>query len=224
MTVAVVTGGAGALGSAIVSALRDRGDTVVAVDRNSEALASLPEDVVREVANLSDADDVDALFERIISAHGAPSVVVHAVGMYRGGAATDSEPDDYRLLMSVNLDAAWWVSRAAARGMRDTGGAIVHVGARQGVEASAGAAAYSLTKGGIVHLTRVLDAELRTSGVRVNAILPGLIDTPANRASMPDNVMARAVAPSAIADVVAWLTSDAAAPVVGAIVPVYGTA
>jgi NAD(P)-dependent dehydrogenase (short-subunit alcohol dehydrogenase family) len=224
MTLSVVTGGAGALGTAIVSALQHRGDTVVAVDRNEDSLAALPDGVLREIADLGDPAGVDALFERVTAAHGAPAAVVHAVGMYRGGAAADSAVDDYRLLMSVNLDAAWWVSRAAARAMRDSGGALVHVGARQGVEAAAGAAAYSLTKGAVVHLTRVLDAELRTSGVRVNAILPGLIDTPANRASMPESVMARAVAPAAIADVVAWLTSDAAAPVVGAVLPVYGTA
>jgi NAD(P)-dependent dehydrogenase (short-subunit alcohol dehydrogenase family) len=224
MTVSVVTGGAGALGRAVVAVLAARGDEVVVVDRDAAALASVPDVAAREAADLGDAAAVDALFARIASDVGTPRAVVHTVGMYRGGSVTESEPDDFRLLMDVNIAPAWWVSRAAGRLMRDGGGAVVHVGARQGVEAVPGAAAYSLTKAAVVHLTRVLDAELRSDGVRVNAILPGLIDTPANRASMPADVMARAVAPEAIARVVAWLTSEDAAPVVGAVLPVYGTA
>jgi NAD(P)-dependent dehydrogenase (short-subunit alcohol dehydrogenase family) len=83
-------------------------------------------------------------------------------------------------------------------------------------------AAYSASKAALVHLTRILDVELRPHGIRVNAVAPQLLDTPVNRATFPAEVMSKAVAPEAIADVIAFLVSDAAAPVSGAILPAYG--
>jgi NAD(P)-dependent dehydrogenase (short-subunit alcohol dehydrogenase family) len=101
-------------------------------------------------------------------------------------------------------------------------GAIVHVTARPGIEPSGGMAAYSVSKAALAYLTRTLDIELRPHGIRVNAVAPQLINTPANRAALPDEVIAHAVAPDAIAGVIAFLVSDAAAPVSGAILPAYG--
>jgi NAD(P)-dependent dehydrogenase (short-subunit alcohol dehydrogenase family) len=91
------------------------------------------------------------------------------------------------------------------------------------LEPTGGLAAYSVSKAALVHLTRVLDMELRPQGVRVNAVVPQLLDTARNRTIFPPEVMAHAVAPQAIADVIAFLVSDAAAPVSAAIVPAYGT-
>jgi NAD(P)-dependent dehydrogenase (short-subunit alcohol dehydrogenase family) len=101
-------------------------------------------------------------------------------------------------------------------------GAIVHIASRPALEPAAGVAAYSISKAALVHLTRVLDVELRPHGIRVNAVAPQLIDTPQNRAALPTGVMAHAVAPEAIADAILFLVSDASAPISGAIVPVYG--
>jgi len=98
----------------------------------------------------------------------------------------------------------------------------VHVTARPGIEPSGGMAAYSVSKAALVHLARILDIELRPHGIRVNAVAPQLLDTPANRAAFPAEVMAHATAPEAIADAIAFLVSDAAAPVSGAILPTYG--
>jgi NAD(P)-dependent dehydrogenase (short-subunit alcohol dehydrogenase family) len=107
--------------------------------------------------------------------------------------------------------------------MRQQGsGAIVHVTARPGLEPSGGMAAYSVSKAALVHLTRILDIELRPQGIRVNAVAPQLLDTPTNRAIFPAEAIVHAVAPEAIADVIAFLVSDAAAPVSGAILPAYG--
>ena len=103
-----------------------------------------------------------------------------------------------------------------------TVGQVVHVAARPAIEASGGMAAYSVSKAALVHLTRILDVELRPRGIRVNAVAPQLMDTATNRAALPDEVMAHAVAPEAIAAVIAFLVSDAAAPVSGAILPAYG--
>jgi NAD(P)-dependent dehydrogenase (short-subunit alcohol dehydrogenase family) len=128
-----------------------------------------------------------------------------------------------RLMIDVNLGTALWLSRAVAPHMHRQGsGVIVHVAARPGIEPSGGMAAYSVSKAALVHLTRILDVELRPHGIRVNAVAPQLLDTPVSRATFPAEVMAHAVAPEAIADVIAFLVSDAAAPVSGAILPAYG--
>jgi NAD(P)-dependent dehydrogenase (short-subunit alcohol dehydrogenase family) len=219
---AVVTGAGGALGAAVVRALRDAGTRVVAVDRSLAALEHLPTDVDRETCDLADPVSVDELFARLSGSGARVGAVVHTVGAFRGGSIADSTIEDYRTLVDANLGTAWWVSRAAAIAMADTGGAIVHVGARNGVEALPGAAAYGVSKAAIIHLTRTLDAELRSASIRVNAVLPGLIDTPANRASLPPETMARAVRPEAIAAVIAFLVSADATPVSGAVIPVYG--
>ncbi len=127
------------------------------------------------------------------------------------------------LMIDVNLGPALWLSQAVAPHMQQRGsGVIVHVAARPGIEPSGGMAAYSASKAALVHLTRVLDIEFRPHGIRVNAVVPQLLDTPANRAAFPAEVMAHAVAPEAIAGVIAFLVSDAAAPVSGAILPAYG--
>jgi 3-oxoacyl-[acyl-carrier protein] reductase len=101
-------------------------------------------------------------------------------------------------------------------------GAIVHVTARPGIDPTGGMAAYAASKAALVHLTRILDIELRPDGIRVNAVAPQLLGTPANRASFAAEMMTHAVAPEAIAGVIAFLVSDAAAPVSGAILPAYG--
>jgi NAD(P)-dependent dehydrogenase (short-subunit alcohol dehydrogenase family) len=126
-------------------------------------------------------------------------------------------------MIDVNLGPALWLSQAVAPHMQQRGsGAIVHVAARPGVEPTGGMAAYSTSKAALVQLTRILDVELRSHGIRVNAVAPQLLDTPENRATFPAEVMKHAVAPEAIADVIAFLVSDTAAPVSGAILPAYG--
>ena len=98
----------------------------------------------------------------------------------------------------------------------------MHVAARPGIEPSAGMAAYSASKAALIHLTRILDIELRPHGIRVNAVAPQLLDTPVNRATFPEEMMAHAVAPQAIADVIAFLVSDAARAGERSDTPAYG--
>jgi NAD(P)-dependent dehydrogenase (short-subunit alcohol dehydrogenase family) len=126
-------------------------------------------------------------------------------------------------MIDVNLGAALWLSQAVAPYMEQLGsGAIVHVTARPALEPAPGMAAYGVSKAALVHLVRVLDLELRPRGIRVNAVAPQLLDTAATRATFPPDVLAHAVAPDAIAAVIAFLASDAAAPVSGAVLPAYG--
>ena len=146
---------------------------------------------------------------RIASEVGPPEVLVNTIGAFELGDALAATPDTLRRMIDVNVGAALWLSQAVVPYMRQRGsGAIVHVTARPAIEPTAGMAAYSMSKAALVHLTRILDVELRPHGIRVNAVAPQLLDTAATRGSFPPEVMAHAVAPEAIAGVIAFLVSD----------------
>jgi NAD(P)-dependent dehydrogenase (short-subunit alcohol dehydrogenase family) len=221
--VAIVAGAGGPLGRATALALAAGGRSVVAVDRNEQALGELPGSVRREVADTTDPEVAAKLIDRIAAEAGPPAVLVNTLGAFRLGDALSTTPEMLRLMLDVNLGPALWLSQAVAPHMQRQGsGAIVHVAARPAIEPASGMAAYSVSKAALVHLTRTLDVELRPHGIRVNAVAPQLLDTPVNRATFPPEVIAHAVAPEAIAGLIAFLASDAAAPVSGAILPAYG--
>jgi NAD(P)-dependent dehydrogenase (short-subunit alcohol dehydrogenase family) len=221
--VAIVAGAGGSLGHATTAALAASGLTVVAVDRNERALRELPDGARPEVADTTDPTAVKGLIDRIAGEVGPPDVLVNTIGTFRPGDALAATPETLRLMIDVNLGPALWLSQAVAPHMQRRGsGAIVHVAARPGIEPTGGMAAYSVSKAALVHLTRILDAELRPHGIRVNAVAPQLLDTPTNQTIFPPEVLKHAVAPEAIAGVIAFLVSDAAAPVSGAILPAYG--
>jgi NAD(P)-dependent dehydrogenase (short-subunit alcohol dehydrogenase family) len=221
--VAIVVGAAGELGLATAVKLSDRGMTVVAVDRNESGMEGLPDDIAREVVDATDPAAPAPMVERIVHDLGAPSVLVNTIGAFQTGDALATTPDLLRQMIDINLGPALWLSQAVAPYMQQSGaGAIVHIAARPGIEPSAGMAAYSASKAALVHLTRILDIELRPLGIRVNSIAPQLLDTARARATFPPEVLAHAVAPEAIAEVVAFLVSEAAEPISGAILPAYG--
>jgi len=194
----------------LVDLFAARGDRVVAVDGTG---------VRGEQVDLSSAVEVAALWDRLTAAGDRPRWVVNAVGGFRAGTVADSEPETVIFLEQLNLSTAWWSCREAARHLPE-GGAIVNIAARAAVRGGAGTAAYAVSKAGVVRLTEVLAAELVPRGVRVNALLPALIDTPANRAAMSPEALRRAVSPQQVAAVVAFLLSDAASAVTGALIPV----
>jgi NAD(P)-dependent dehydrogenase (short-subunit alcohol dehydrogenase family) len=192
--VAIVAGG-GPLGRATAVTLAARGLSVVAVDRNEQALRELPDAVVPEVADTTDPNTAKSVVDRIAAQVGPPGILVNTIGAFRPGDALSTTPEDLRLMVDVNLGTGLWLSQAVAPHMQRNGsGAIVHVSSRP----------------------------LRPHGIRVNGVAPQLLDTAKNRAQFPADTMAHATAPEAIADVIAFLVSDAAAPVSGAILPAYG--
>jgi NAD(P)-dependent dehydrogenase (short-subunit alcohol dehydrogenase family) len=221
--VAIVVGARGELGRATAVKLADRGMTVVAVDRNEPGLKGLPNGMARELVDATDPNAAAPMVERIVHDVGPPDVLVNTIGAFRLGDALTTTPDLLRLMIDVNLGSALWLSQAVAPYMQRNGsGAIVHIAARPGIEPTAGMAAYSASKAALVHLTRILDVELRPLGIRVNSVAPQLLDTATTRAAFPKEILAHAVAPEAIAEVVAFLVSAAAAPISGAILPAYG--
>jgi NAD(P)-dependent dehydrogenase (short-subunit alcohol dehydrogenase family) len=221
--VAIVVGAGGELGRATAEKLAAAGFTVVGVDRNEEGMKELPDGIRYEAGDATDPAVARSLVDQIAVRIGPPEVVVNTIGTYHLGDALDATPEDLRLMIDVNAGTALWLTQAVAPYMRERGsGAIVHVAARPGLEPTAGMATYSVSKAALVHLTRVLDLELRPLGIRVNAVAPQLLDTAKNRPYLPPDLLAHAVSPEAIADIIVYLISDAAAPVSGAVVPAYG--
>jgi NAD(P)-dependent dehydrogenase (short-subunit alcohol dehydrogenase family) len=221
--VAIVVGG-GELGRATAQALAATGYTVVAVDRNEQGLKELPDGIRREVGDATDPAAAKSLIDTIAAEVGPPEVLVNTIGTFRLGEAVTATPEDLKLLMDVNLGAALWLSQAVEPHMRQLGkGSIVVVSARPGTDPTAGMAAYSLSKAALSHLVRILDLELRPHGIRVNAVAPQLINTALNRTLFPPEQLTHAVQPEAVANLIAFLAGDLAAPVSGAIVPAYGS-
>jgi NAD(P)-dependent dehydrogenase (short-subunit alcohol dehydrogenase family) len=222
--VAVVVGAGGELGRATARALAAAGYSVAGVDRSEHGLRGLPDGIRRVVGDATDPAAARTLIDQIAAEVGAPEVLVNTIGTFSPGTALDATPQDLRVLMDVNLGAALWLSQAVEPYMRERGGgSIVHVTARPASEPTAGLAAYSLSKAALSHLVRILDLELRPHGIRVNAVSPQLLDTPANRAALPAEALVHAVRPEAVADIIVFLAGDLAAPVSGAIVPAYGS-
>ena len=222
MTV-LVAGGTGYLGNAVVRELIGSGYDVAAtwvVERERERLESDPVELIE--ADLFDADQVDAA----IAAVPELDAVVNLVGGFSDGPRVhETDPDEFERMLRLNVMPGFLLARAAMpRMMERGGGAFVGVSARPALRPFAGAAGYISSKAAVLALVQSLDAEYKGDGIRCNAILPSVIDTPANRESMPDADHAKWVPPEQIAKVVRFLVSDDSAPTSGAAVPVYGRA
>lgn len=221
--IAIVVGAGSGLGQVTAQTLQGKGLTVVAVDRNELGLRELPDGIRLEVADATDPATPGPLVGRIAAEVGVPDILVNTIGAFELGDALSVTPQMLRELIDVNVGAALWLTQAVAPYMEQKGaGAIVHITARPGVEATAGYAAYGVSKAALAHLVRTLDVELRPRGIRVNAIAPQIIATEKNKSLFPPEALTGAVEPQAIAEVIAFLVNDASSPVSGAILPAYG--
>ena len=224
----LVAGGTGALGTAVVHELLAAGRPVTA----TWVVEAERERIEAELGGSDGFDVVEAdLFDADATAAAVASVadlgaVVNLVGGFASGPLVhETDPDDFERMLRLNLRPGFLLAHAAMpRLVERGGGAYVGVSARPALKPFAGAAGYITAKAGVLAFVQALDAEYRQSGVRCNAIVPSVIDTPANRAAMPDADHSKWVAPGAIARVVRFLVSDDSAPTSGAAVPVYGRA
>jgi NAD(P)-dependent dehydrogenase (short-subunit alcohol dehydrogenase family) len=222
----IVTGAAGALGRAVVAVLREAGRPVVALDRAGDALDELGDrdGVHPVVVDLADRPAVHAAVTGVESLPVRPGALVALAGGFRPGRLADVDEETLEILWRTNFASALWAAQAVAPLLAaGGGGAIVTVGSRTAVTGPA-PVAHATSKAAVVRLTQLLAEELAPQRVRVNAVLPSTIDTPANRSWMSPEQVARAVAPEAIARVIAFLCGPDAVPISGAAIPVYGDA
>jgi NAD(P)-dependent dehydrogenase (short-subunit alcohol dehydrogenase family) len=219
----LVAGGTGFLGVAVVRELIRAGHDVAAtciVDAERERLASDPVELIE--ADLFDP----AAAEAAVGAVDDLEAVVNLVGGFADGPKLhETDPKEFERLMRLNLAPAFLLARAAVpRLIERGGGAFVCVSARTALRPYPGGGAYSVAKASVLALVNALDVEYRKEGVRCNAILPSVIDTPANRESQPDADHSKWVKPEDIANVVCFLVSGKSVVTSGAAVPVYGRA
>ena len=225
----VVTGGAGALGTAVVARLLEVGATchVPAFDAaEAGRFAHAGHDRIRlDVAgDLADWEAVDRFYSGIDGLWAS----IHLAGGFDMGGIAEAPPEAFARQMSMNAATCYLCCRAAVAALRraGTGGRIVNVSARPGVEprTGAGMAAYAAAKAAVAALTQALAEEVAAEGIRVNAVAPSILDTPANRAAMPDANHTAWPKTEEVGETIVFLAAPGNAVTRGAVVPVYGGA
>ena len=226
---AIVTGGTGGLGHAVVEQLLSQGWRTVVPWVVAGELERLPprDGLVLVEADLFDEHSVAEVVSIATDTAATPlRGVVNLVGGFAAGGRVHETPlEDFESQFRLNLRPTYLVTQAAVRYLLDHGGgSIVCVGSRAALAPFPGAAGYVASKAAVIAFAQAVSKEYLNDGVRCNAILPSVIDTPANRAAMPNADHDRWVKPSEIAEVIAHLLSPASQPISGAAIPVYGRA
>ena len=218
--VVVITGALGTLGKAVAQAAVDMGATVIGVDRIDGAKLAGAE--VAPALDLGDPQATRDSFASLASKHGRIDALVNIAGGFSWETLADGSVDTWDRLYQINVKTAVNACQAALPHFPKSGGRIVNIGAAGAVKAAAGMGAYAASKAGIARLTEALAEELKAKDTTVNAVLPSIIDTPVNRADMPNADYSTWVTPQALADVIVFLLSDRARAITGALIPVTG--
>lgn len=222
--VALVTGANGGLGTSLTQALLDAGATVVGVSRNIRQADFNHPSFVAIAAELSSGEAANKLVDQVATKFARIDLLAHLVGGFAGGK-TIAETDDasFEAMLDLNLKSAFYVLRAVIPQMRRAGsGRIVAIASRAAEDPGPGVGAYSASKAALVSLIRTVALENKDLGITANVILPGTIDTPANRKAMPGADIRTWVQPASIAALIVWLAGEAGKDVNGAVIPVYG--
>ena len=229
--VVMVAGGTGGLGRAVSMAFLNQDAKVVVTYRNQKEFASLQSEagihassLQGERVDVTDIAAIEQLVESVVAKHGRLDVLVNTVGGYAGGIKLwELDPGVFDRMLALNLRAGFALSRAAVAPMlRQKRGAIVNVAAKASYDHAAGAAAYAASKAAALAMIDSLAADTKGTGVRVNSILPSIIDREANRNAMPDADFTNWPKPEDIASVILFLCSDDAKVIHGAAIPVFG--
>ena len=229
--VVMVTGASGNLGSAVTRAFLAAGARLALIDRHPERLATLfpeltnqPERCLTENADLTELEAVTTVVEKTVAQFGRLDVLVHTVGGFRAGSPLHETPlETLDFMMLLNAKTAFITNQAVLQKMVPQGsGKIINIAARPALKGNKNMAAYSAAKAAVLRLTESASAEVKSHGINVNAILPGTIDTPQNRAAMPQANADKWVTPESLADVILFLASSAARDIHGTAIPVYG--
>ena len=218
----VITGAAGNLGRAVAAAFESRGAKLVLLDRRPDAAQG--EKRLALAVDLLDAASVQAAVDNASARFGGIDVLCNLAGGFRMGSPVhETSEQDWEFLLDLNARTILHTAHAVVpRMLAAGGGRIVNVGAFAAQKGAAHMGAYIASKSAVIRLTETMAAELRERHINVNCVLPTIIDTPENRAAMPDADPSRWVAPRDLAEVIVFLASDAARAVHGAALPVTG--
>ncbi len=222
--IVLVTGADGGLGTFVTQAFLDSGATVVGTSPKIQASAFDHANFSAIAADISTRETAKALVDQVVGRFRRLDILAHTVGGFAGGQSI-AEMDDptFQRMLDINLNATLHILRAAIPELRKTGdGRIVAIGSRAAVDPGPSVGAYSASKAAMVSLVRTVAAENKDAGLRANVILPGTMDTPANRKAMPDADFSKWVQPSSVASLMVWLAGPAGRDVNGAVIPVYG--
>ncbi|HKC94935.1 MAG TPA: SDR family NAD(P)-dependent oxidoreductase [Nitrospira sp.] len=215
--VVLITGGAGALGQTVVPSFVSAGASVFLGDLNPVQQSG----VTSLKADFTDQTQVRGLVNDVIQSAGRLDALINLVGGFATGRVVETDVSLWQRMMAMNLTSAFLLSHAVLPSMLERRqGRIVHIAARAGLEPFPGAAAYVVSKAGLIALIRALSTELNGSGVTVNGVLPSTIDTPANRKAMPTADPSKWVRPESIAQALIFLASDEAIQINGALIPI----
>lgn len=217
----IVTGGFGILGAAVAAAFAQTGNKVARIDFAPAAREPLAGALDIGGVDLADAGTTGEALAQIVAAHGGIDVLVNVAGGFTWETLEGGSIAAWAKMQAMNLTTAATITQLALPELRKSAaGRIVNIGAGAAIKAGAGMGAYAASKSGVHRLTEALAEELAGTSVTVNAVLPSIIDTPANRADMPDADYSTWVQPSAIAEVIGFLASDAGRSITGALIPV----
>jgi NAD(P)-dependent dehydrogenase (short-subunit alcohol dehydrogenase family) len=222
--VVLVTGANGGLGNYVTQAFLDAGTTVIGTSRTIQQSDFASPNFTAMPCELSTREGAKVLVDQVVARFGRLDVLAHTVGGFAGGASI-VEIDDatFQRMFDLNLNSVFHMLRAAVPPLRQTdNGRIIAIGSRAALEPGAGVGAYSASKAAMVSLIRTVALENKDAGLTANTILPGTMDTPANRKAMPNADVSKWVQPASVASLVVWLASDAGKDVNGAAIPVYG--
>lgn len=217
--VVLIAGGSGALGQTVVATFLLAGARVITADRHPPSVQT--EGRIAMKADVTDETAVRHLVDDVIQQTGCIDVLINLVGGFAMGRLVETDVSVWQQMLTMNLTSAFLLSKAVLPHMLDQKrGRIVHIAARAAVEPFPGAVAYIVAKAGLAALVRALALELTGSGVAVNGVLPGTIDTPANRKSMPEADPSKWVKPESIAELLIFLASEEAPQINGALIPI----
>ncbi len=217
----IVTGGFGILGAAVAAAFAAAGDKVTRIDFAPEAKEMLAGALDIGGVDLTDAQATEAALDEVVAAHGGIDVLVNVAGGFTWETLEGGSLANWARMQAMNLTTAATITQLALPRLKaSAAGRVVNIGAGAAIKAGAGMGAYAASKSGVHRLTEALAEELAGTSVTVNAVLPSIIDTPTNRADMPDADFSTWVQPDAIADVIDFLASNAARAITGALIPV----
>jgi NAD(P)-dependent dehydrogenase (short-subunit alcohol dehydrogenase family) len=161
--------------------------------------------------------------DQVVERFGKLDVVAHTVGGFAGGQSiADTDDATFQRMFDLNLNCVFYILRAAVPLLRKTSGRVIAIGSRAALEPGAGVGAYSASKAAMVSLIRTVAVENKDAGLTANVILPGTMDTPANRKAIPNADISKWVQPASVAKLVVWLAGEAGKDVNGAVIPVYG--